>query len=543
MTRRRDVFVSGLGSFSTAYNIVNVSLAMVSMAEVYAQSEGSKSLSASSMFVGMVAGQLGFGFVGDAVGLVRAFRLTMLLQVGGSVWVVEVGAIDLCVHGLFVPGTSQSLRNLNSTQTHTHTFHKTNKQTKNQVAGALWSALVFPPSVYTQLAVARFVLGIGAGGVYPLAAAVASNAATATAAATTARGGGKQCRSSDGAVALVFALQGVAFVSMNALATLLAYTMADNPQAIFRLLLGLGAAPGLLVLLVEALGDSRALAPPAGSAHDPQSVAAAGATGATRAVLRALRQPRAARRLVGCSLTWFLYDVCFFGNTLFQPSIGNAVFGGSGSLRTESKTSLLLALVALPGYFLSVALIDRLGPRYIQTQVGLGLGYQTERNHTYLCLSLSFFLNPLPIMHPPTSPPPRWSLTIPSPTHHSTYHSHHPGLRRLRAPLYPPRLRGGPPHRPRARRRGPPHLRGLVPLLQLRPRVRTHARMHACMQLRMCVCVSDYVNLPTLFYNQHTTKTAPPPTYIPPSSFRRRPRPPSTAWRPRPGRSVGPLLT
>lgn len=48
---------------------------------------------------------------------------------------------------------------------------------------------------------------------------------------------------------------------------------------------------------------------------------------------RALRQPKARKRLVGCSLTWFLYDVCFFGNTLFQPAIGTAIFGGSGSLR------------------------------------------------------------------------------------------------------------------------------------------------------------------------------------------------------------------
>lgn len=214
------------------------------------------------------------------------------------------------------------------------------------------------------------MLGVGAGGVYPLAAAVASNAAAASAAADAAAAGPntyRKGRSSDSTVALVFALQGVAFVSMNALATLLAYTMADKPQAIFRLLLGLGAAPGLLILLVEGLGDSRAVAPAA--AHDPASAAAAGARGATRAVRRALARPRAVRRLVGCSLTWFLYDVCFFGNTLFQPSIGNAVFGGSGSLRTESKTSLLLALVALPGYFIAVALIDRLGPRFIQTQV------------------------------------------------------------------------------------------------------------------------------------------------------------------------------
>lgn len=100
LTRRRDVVLSSLGSFSTAYNIVvircvsylcrriivclrvdngvtdteagilfalnahhthaktNHSLAMVSMSEVYAQSEESKSLSASTMFAGMVCGQV-----------------------------------------------------------------------------------------------------------------------------------------------------------------------------------------------------------------------------------------------------------------------------------------------------------------------------------------------------------------------------------------------------------------------------------------------------------------------------------------------------
>jgi len=162
-----------------------------------------------------------------------------------------------------------------------------------------------------------------------------------------------------------------------------------------------------------------------------------GARAAGEHVWLALRDPVLRRRLVGCSVTWFLYDVCFFGNTLFQPVIGTVLFGkeeenssyssdssswrsgwsgggwssssssyrsssssswssgrsgggwssssssyrsssssgGDGeeedyhaTFRTESQTSLILALVALPGYLLSVYLITRLGPRYIQTQ-------------------------------------------------------------------------------------------------------------------------------------------------------------------------------
>jgi len=129
-----------------------------------------------------------------------------------------------------------------------------------------------------------------------------------------------------------------------------------------------------------------------------------GAWAAGEHVWLALSDTVLRRRLLGCSLTWFLYDVCFFGNTLFQPVIGTILFGkggenkeggeGSGwssgggssgfwrsssssignevdyraTFRTDSQTSLILSLIALPGYFLSVLFITRLGPRYIQTQ-------------------------------------------------------------------------------------------------------------------------------------------------------------------------------
>jgi len=425
---------------------------------------------------GMIAGQLLGGFLGDALGLSRAFKLTMLLQVGG----------------------------------------------------AIGSTLVFPPQIYWKLAVARFFLGVGAGGVYPLAAAMSSNASSSS--PSPSSGGGSSRRresssrsrssssssSSDRTVALVFALQGVAFVTMNALATLLAYCLPLHPssppsfitntnatsssssisssssssdnggskgdQAVFRFLLAFGALPGLLILLLgwvthhrrrRGRGGGRGRGrgqmwgrpgPPrpslsllddvvedtaagageeAEAALTPSSLPSSplgeeekvgpGARAAGEHVWLALRDPVLRRRLVGCSLTWFLYDVCFFGNTLFQPVIGTVLFGkeeeeegessssssswssgligggggGGGwrstnsssiwrssggvwsgwsrssssssnssssdedyhaTFRTESQTSLILALIALPGYFLSVYLIARLGPRYIQTQ-------------------------------------------------------------------------------------------------------------------------------------------------------------------------------
>ncbi|CAN0584203.1 unnamed protein product, partial [Ectocarpus sp. 12 AP-2014] len=45
-----------------------------------------------------------------------------------------------------------------------------------------------------------------------------------------------------------------------------------------------------------------------------------------------------------------------------------AVFGNAESLRDEASQDSLVALVALPGYFVAVALISRMGPRRVQVQ-------------------------------------------------------------------------------------------------------------------------------------------------------------------------------
>lgn len=129
----------------------------------------------------MIAGQLLGGLLGDALGLSRAFKFTMLLQVGG----------------------------------------------------AIGSTLVFPPQIYWKLAVARFFLGVGAGGVYPLAAAMSSNASSPSSSSSSSssnRSSSSGSSSSDRRVALVFSSQGVAFVFNDALALLLAYCLPLHPS-------------------------------------------------------------------------------------------------------------------------------------------------------------------------------------------------------------------------------------------------------------------------------------------------------------------------
>ena len=64
--------------------------------------------------------------------------------------------------------------------------------------------------------------------------------------------------------------------------------------------------------------------------------------------------------------TWFLFDLLFYGNTLFEPLVLEAAFGTQSSntegyelLQTTVRDSLVISLLSLPGYFMTVALIGK----------------------------------------------------------------------------------------------------------------------------------------------------------------------------------------
>jgi MFS family permease len=104
------------------------------------------------------------------------------------------------------------------------------------VAGALSSALL-PwgyDSIYNILAVCRFVLGLGVGGVYPL---------SATTAAESTENEEKKSK----IVAVVFSFQGCGQLLAPMITFTLQCTSIDHEIA-WRILLGLGAVPGLFVL-------------------------------------------------------------------------------------------------------------------------------------------------------------------------------------------------------------------------------------------------------------------------------------------------------
>jgi MFS family permease len=164
-----------LSNFSTSYNAVNVSLALPILEVLHPNPEPTAvSAVASSLLAGMMLGQLVGGALGDLVGVNRALLSVMVLQVLAS----------------------------------------------------LGSAL-FCRESFWELSLYRFVLGIGAGGVYPLAAVLSS-------------GQNKSMHK----VVLTFAMQGLGFIAVPLVALLLLSTTTDL-TLVWRILLGVGGVPGI----------------------------------------------------------------------------------------------------------------------------------------------------------------------------------------------------------------------------------------------------------------------------------------------------------
>ena len=79
--------------------------------------------------------------------------------------------------------------------------------------------------------------------------------------------------------------------------------------------------------------------------------------------------------------TWFLFDIVFYGNTIFQPIVVEAAFGGSDGtgngitlIRKTAIDSLILTSIALPGYAMAGYMMGKQTgcilqtPRYVMLQ-------------------------------------------------------------------------------------------------------------------------------------------------------------------------------
>jgi MFS transporter, PHS family, inorganic phosphate transporter len=239
--------------------------------------------------------------------------------------------------------------------------------------GAIASA--FAPN-YTFLLVSRIILGIGIGGDYPVSATIMSEYS------------GKQTRGR--MVGLVFAMQGAGLIVGPLVASILLGSGVSN-NLTWRILLGLGAIPGLAVFYLRRQIHETPRFAAAGGAHEEAAAAIAHATGSSDAAPRAAEESKArnpqsvlggfmilarSRRmllwLIGTAGCWALLDFCYYGNTISTPEILKLLNPHASLLHNTLVQLAIFAVFAVPGYVVAILLLDKTGRRSIQI-LGFGM--------------------------------------------------------------------------------------------------------------------------------------------------------------------------
>jgi MFS transporter, PHS family, inorganic phosphate transporter len=238
--------------------------------------------------------------------------------------------------------------------------------------GALASA--FAPN-YAFLLVCRIVLGIGIGGDYPVSATIMSEYS------------GKQSRGR--MVGLVFAMQGAGLVVGPLIASiLLASGLSDDTT--WRILLAIGAIPGLAVFYLRRQIHETPRFAMAGGATDEARAAIASATGQARvkapaqqSTARVIQGPldgfvmlarnrRMLLWLLGTAGAWLLLDFCYYGNSISAPEILRLLNPHASLLHNTLVQLLIFAVFAVPGYIVAILLLDKTGRKSIQV-LGFGM--------------------------------------------------------------------------------------------------------------------------------------------------------------------------
>jgi MFS family permease len=202
----------------------------------------------------------------------------------------------------------------------------------------------------------RVLVGVGVGGDYATSAVITAEHATR--------------RARGRLVGSVFAMQGFGLLAGPAIAS--AFLAAGVPTSLaWRIMLALGAVPALAVVYLRRRIDETPRYRLA-MAHAEAAAAGGPGAGATSTPGRLnrvrLRDPGLRRRLIGTAGSWLLLDVAFYGNSVSSPLILKAL-QPHGSLLSHTLLSLaIFGIAAVPGYWLAVALLDRLGRRRIQWQ-------------------------------------------------------------------------------------------------------------------------------------------------------------------------------
>ncbi|CAN6288092.1 unnamed protein product [Urochloa humidicola] len=388
------IIVAGMGFFTDAYDLFCISLVTKLLGRIYytdlsQPDPGSLPPNVAAAvngvaFCGTLAGQLFFGWLGDKLGRKSVYGMTLMLMV-------------LC---------------------------------------SIASGLSFghtPVGVMATLCFFRFWLGFGIGGDYPLSATIMSEYANK--------------RTRGAFIAAVFAMQGFGILAGGIVTLIIsaafragypapAYQSDPSgstvPQAdfVWRIILMLGAAPALLTYywrmkMPETARYTALVAKNAKQAAADMSKVLnteivdeqeklddmVTSSGNTFGLFSREFARRHGLHLLGTASTWFLLDIAFYSQNLFQKDIFTSInwipkartMSALEEVFRISRAQTLIALCGtVPGYWFTVALIDVVGRFAIQLlgffmmtvfMLGLAIPYHhwtTPGNHIGFVVMYAF---------------------------------------------------------------------------------------------------------------------------------------------------------
>ncbi|CAM8961381.1 unnamed protein product [Rhodiola kirilowii] len=389
------IVIAGMGFFTDAYDLFCISLVTKLLGRIYYHVEGAakpgtlppnvSSAVNGVALCGTLAGQLFFGWLGDKLGRKKVYGMTLMLMVVCSI-----------ASGL--------------------SFGRDAK------------------SVMTTLCFFRFWLGFGVGGDYPLSATIMSEYAN------------KKTRGAF--IAAVFAMQGFGILTGGIFAILVSSVfnnvykappymvdpvLSTPPQAdyIWRIILMFGAIPAAMTFYSRAKMPETArftalVAKNATqAASDMSKVLHVEIESEERKVEQITKSSantfglfskeflrRHGLHLLGTTSTWFLLDIAFYSQNLFQKDIFSSIgwipaAKSMNAVQEVFKIARAQTLIALcstvPGYWFTVFFIDRIGRFTIQLMgfffmtvfmIAIAIPYDYWMNHLIgfvILYSLTFF--------------------------------------------------------------------------------------------------------------------------------------------------------
>jgi len=350
------IVIAGMGFFTDAYDLFCISIVTKLLGRLYYYNPATKkpgvlpagvnSALSGVALVGTLFGQLFFGWLGDKLGRKKVYGVTLLLMI---IFSIASG----CSFG------------------------------------------TTPRAVMTTLCFFRFWLGFGIGGDYPLSATIMSEYAN-----TKTRGA---------FVAAVFAMQGVGILAAGAVGIIASSifnhihhvpVFAVDPirstpreaDFVWRFIFALGALPAAATFyyrmkmpetarytaLIE--GNTKQAAVDMGKVLKVQIAADSVAAVQPEAQYK-LFSPEFMRRhgvhLLGTTTCWFFLDIAFYSQNLFQKDVFSAIgwipaaktMSAVGEVYRIARAQTLIALCStVPGYWVTVLLIDHIGRWVIQLQ-------------------------------------------------------------------------------------------------------------------------------------------------------------------------------